>query len=112
MRPLLLVPLLVIVLAAVVVLRPSFSGRPLDLGPAAPPGSNQTAPRCWFQPDMRILRAEISDVVGDCLENQHYNPENGDTLQRTTHGLMVWRRSDRITAFTDGARTWAHGPNG
>lgn len=102
----LLLGLLVSVGGLVVVrpgLLPTFgSGR--DIAP--PP------PRCYFQFEMRLLRSEIPDQVGDCLENQHYNPENGDALQRTTGGLMVWRKSDRTVAFTDGARTWAHGPNG
>jgi hypothetical protein len=71
-----------------------------------------SAGRCRFKLDMRLLRAAIPDVVGDCLENERNNPENGDTLQRTTGGLLVWRRGDRQTAFTDGARTWALGPNG
>lgn len=84
------------------------SSMPQLFGQAAP--SNQ--PRCWFNFDMRLLRQDIPDVVGECLENSHYNPENGDTVQRTTGGLMVWRRADRTTAFTDGNRTWARGPNG
>jgi hypothetical protein len=90
-----------------VVARPSLLPTFGSGGDAAPSPS-----RCYFQFEMRLLRSEIPDQVGDCLENQHYNPENGDTLQRTTGGLMVWRRSSRTVAFTDGARTWAHGPNG
>jgi hypothetical protein len=68
--------------------------------------------RCWFKFDLRLLRSEIPDVVGDCLENERVNPENGDTLQRTTGGLLVWRKADKATAFTDGSRTWARGPTG
>jgi hypothetical protein len=37
---------------------------------------------------------------------------NGDGLQSTTRGLMVWRKSDNWTAFTDGFRTWINGPSG
>ena len=37
---------------------------------------------------------------------------NGDALQRTTQGLLVWRKFDNWTAFTDGAETWVSGPLG
>ena len=37
---------------------------------------------------------------------------NGDSLQHTTTGLLVWRKSDNWTAFTDGYRTWPNGPYG
>ena len=46
------------------------------------------------------------------MENEHHNPENGDGLQRTTTGLMVWRKADNWTAFTNGSRTWVNGPFG
>ncbi len=59
-----------------------------------------------------IDEAEGSDKVGDCLEDQHSNPINGDALQQTTGGLMVWRKLDNWTAFTDGHRTWINGPHG
>ena len=50
-------------------------------------------------------------VVGECLENEHYN-SIGDSIQHTTGGLLVWRKADNWTAFTDGYRTWINGPNG
>ena len=61
--------------------------------------------------------AQVRDMVGaptvgDCLEDEHYNPENGDSLQRTSRGLLVWRKADNFTAFTDGYRTWVNGPRG
>ena len=59
-----------------------------------------------------IDEAEGPDKVGQCLENEHFNPENGDALQRTTGGLLVWRKADNWTAFTDGYRTWINGPYG
>ncbi|HEX2922589.1 MAG TPA: FxLYD domain-containing protein, partial [Chloroflexota bacterium] len=37
---------------------------------------------------------------------------NGDSLQKTTTGLMVWRKADNWTAFTNGDRSWINGPNG
>ena len=59
-----------------------------------------------------IDAAEGPDKVGECLENQRFNPENGDALQQTTGGLLVWRKADNWTAFTDGHRTWINGPYG
>ena len=59
-----------------------------------------------------MTRRKGPDKVGDCLENQRFNPENGDALQQTTGGLLVWRKADNWTAFTDGYRTWINGPYG
>ncbi|MDE2991206.1 MAG: ABC transporter substrate-binding protein [Chloroflexota bacterium] len=59
-----------------------------------------------------IAAAEGPDVVGDCLENEGFNPVLGEAHQRTTGGLMVWRKADNWTSFTDGQRTWIHGPEG
>ncbi len=59
-----------------------------------------------------IDEAEGPETVGECLEDERFNPANGDSLQRTTGGLMVWRKHDNWTAFTDGYRTWINGPNG
>jgi len=59
----------------------------------------------------KALAAEIPDVVGEPLENENW-AANGDSLQRTSRGLMVWRKADNWTAFTDGYRTWVNGPFG
>jgi hypothetical protein len=57
--------------------------------------------------------------VGDCLVNEHHNPANGDGLQETSGpaggsgtGLLVWRKADNWTAYTDGNQTWINGPFG
>jgi len=65
----------------------------------------------------KAFHDRIPDIVGNCRVNVHYNPENGDGLQETTGanstgGLLVWRKADNWTAFTDGARTWVNGPYG
>ena len=75
------------------------------------------ADHCQFVLGFATLKALIDEVegpdkVGDCLENQWSNPVNGDALQQTTGGLMVWRKLDNWTAFTDGYRTWINGPHG
>jgi hypothetical protein len=51
-------------------------------------------------------------LVGSCIEDEHHDPQSGDALQRTTGGLLDWRKADNWTAFTDGARTWINGPSG
>ena len=70
------------------------------------------AAECQFVLGFATLRDLVAhDVVGDCLENEHYEA-NGDSLQQTTGGLLVWRKADNRTAFTDGYRSWINGPNG
>ncbi|MGH2457546.1 MAG: Kelch repeat-containing protein [Chloroflexota bacterium] len=67
---------------------------------------------CHFALGFKALDAEIPAVVGNCLENEQHNPTNGDALQPTTGGLLVWRKTDNFTAFTDGYHTWVNGPLG
>ncbi|MHB0869421.1 MAG: hypothetical protein ACYC5J_08205 [Chloroflexota bacterium] len=64
-----------------------------------------------FQMGFRLLADQIPGLVGDPLENERHGA-NGDALQQTTRGLMVWRKADNWTAFTDGSRSWVNGPYG
>ena len=91
--------------------RAGLAGLLLGLGLAlgALPGR---AAACELQLGFRTLHDLIPAVVGDCLEDERYNPDNGDGLQRTTGGLLVWRKADNWTAFTNGATTWINGPFG
>lgn len=57
------------------------------------------------------LGSQIPSYAGQPVEDEHYGP-NGDSLQQTTSGLMVWRKADNWTAFTNGGLTWVNGPNG
>ncbi|MYB77409.1 MAG: hypothetical protein F4X83_09995 [Chloroflexi bacterium] len=67
---------------------------------------------CQFVLGFKTLRDLIGhDIVGECLEDQRY-AANGNSEQHTTGGLLVWRKADNWTAFTDGYRTWLNGPNG
>jgi hypothetical protein len=66
---------------------------------------------CKFQLGFGDLYALIPGPVGLCLEDQR-SAANGDALQRTTGGLLVWRKADNWTAFTDGYWTWINGPDG
>ncbi len=67
---------------------------------------------CQFVLGFKTVRDLIGhEIVGACLESERYN-HIGDGLQQTTGGLLVWRKTDNWTAFTDGYRTWINGPNG
>lgn len=70
-----------------------------------------TAPPCHFQLGFATLQALIPAAVGTCLDAEAYGA-NGDSLQHTTNGLLVWRKADNVTAFTDGYYSWVNGPNG
>lgn len=71
-----------------------------------------SAAECQFVLGFKTLRDLIGhETVGECLENEHYNAV-GDSVQQTTGGLLVWRKADNWTAFTDGYRSWINGPNG
>jgi hypothetical protein len=67
---------------------------------------------CGFSLGFKLLHDMIPAVVGDCRENEWHNAVNGDGLQQTTGGLLVWRKADNWTAFTDGSTTWINGPFG
>jgi hypothetical protein len=71
----------------------------------------QSGQGCQFVLGFRTLHALIPVVVGACLDDQA-SAANGDALQHTTNGLLVWRKADNFTAFTDGAHSWVNGPNG
>ncbi|MBM4418520.1 MAG: hypothetical protein FJ033_09440 [Chloroflexi bacterium] len=80
-------------------------------------GSVDAQESCGFMLGFRALRDQIPTVVGACVENEHHDARSGDGLQRTTAwhgagGLLVWRKADNWTAFTDGRQTWINGPFG
>jgi hypothetical protein len=81
-------------------------------GGASPIRAQANQAACEFVLGFATLRDLIgSDTVGTCLENQRF-ADNGNAEQRTSQGLLVWRKADNWTAFTDGNRTWINGPNG
>jgi hypothetical protein len=74
--------------------------------------TSRAASSCQFVLGFKTLHDLIPGVVGDCVTDEQHNPTNGDGLQQTTNGLLVWRKADNFTAFTDGYRTWVNGPFG
>jgi hypothetical protein len=75
---------------------------------AETPGAGQG---CQFSLGFKTLHDLAPADVGDCIDNSAYQP-NGDAQQHTTKGLMVWRKADNWTAFTNGYMTWINGPGG
>jgi hypothetical protein len=76
-----------------------------------PPVAAQSTP-CRFLLGFATLRDLIGpETVGDCLADQRF-AEHGDAQQPTTTGLLVWRKADNWTAFTNGYTTWLNGPDG
>jgi hypothetical protein len=69
---------------------------------------------CTFQLGFATLRSMVgAATVGDCTQNERFNPANGNAEQPTTRGLLVWRKADNWTAFTNGYETWINaGPRG
>ena len=67
---------------------------------------------CRFVAGFATLGTMIPEVIGECTEWEQADPLTGDTQQRTTTGLLAWRKQDNSTAFTDGQGTWVNGPNG
>ncbi len=80
-------------------------------GTSAPPGSARAQEDCIFTPGFEELRQLIPDLVGECLENEHPDGQ-GNVVQQTTGGMLVYRPADNWTAFTDGLTTWINGPCG
>lgn len=68
-------------------------------------------PKPEYTLGFKALADQLPDVVGAPVENEQLTPE-GDSIQQTTHGLLVWRKADNWTAFTDGERSWVSGPEG
>ncbi len=80
---------------------------------AAPGASPQAQASCQFVLGFATMRNLAGpSTVGECLENERENPSNGNAEQLTSGGLLVWRATDQMMAFTDGVRTWVNGPNG
>jgi hypothetical protein len=77
----------------------------------ATPAQAQSAPACQYVLGFQTLNSLDPTDTGNCADNQAY-AANGDAQQHRTTGLMVWRKADNWTAFTNGYWTWINGPNG
>jgi len=70
------------------------------------------AQACQFVLGFQMLHALIPGIVGDCVANEAHNGVNGDGLQQTANGLLVWRKASNTMAFTNGGTSWVFGPFG
>jgi len=78
----------------------------------APPGpSSSLSGVCQFTLGFQTLHDALPVAIGGCLDNEQHAP-SGDALQHTQNGLLVWRKADNWTAFTNGYETWVNGPHG
>ena len=75
----------------------------------APPAS--AAPACRYILGFATLHALDAADIGNCIDNQVF-AANGDAQQHSAYGLLVWRKADNWTAFTNGYQTWINGPSG
>jgi hypothetical protein len=95
---------------------PAGAGSSVASVPAVSTEATSAAPPCHFQLGFAALQALIPTIVGACLDDEAY-AANGDSLQHTTNGLLVWRKHPQagtrnFTAFTDGYHSWVNGPMG
>jgi hypothetical protein len=67
--------------------------------------------RCQYIRDFKRLHDLIPDTIGGCTSRRTF-AANGDVLQYTANGLIVRRKADNWTAFTDGHLTFIDGPRG
>lgn len=74
--------------------------------------STARASDCQFVLGFATLADLFPKAVGQCLDNEQHNATNGDGMQHTTGGLLVWRKADNVTAFTNGYDTILNGPQG
>ncbi len=82
----------------------------ITLAPA-PTEARPARADCTYELGFRDLHDLIPEIVGDCLRDVEPQP-NGDVLQASVNGLLVWRKADNWTAFTNGTMTWINGPCG
>src|SRR5260370_14965293 len=53
------------------------------------------------------LAAELGDRIGQPAECEHPEAATGDVQQRTSTGLLYWRKTTNTQTFNDGAAHWA-----
>ncbi len=93
--------LLGLVGATVVIAVTTATALTLRTAPYCDPGQNPE-----FVLGLAFMKSQLGDVMGEPLECEHPNPDNGDTLQQTSTGLAYYRKSTNIVTFTDGWEHW------
>jgi lipoprotein-anchoring transpeptidase ErfK/SrfK len=83
----------------------------LCIGPSTATAFAAAAPGCQYVLGFKALHDAIPQVVGDCLDNEAADAA-GNHVQHSANGVLVWRKADNLSAFTDGQQTWVAGPFG
>ncbi len=84
----------------------------LQSGPSAAPAPVPgPTPAPEFKLGFKALADQIPEIVGKPVGNEQTDAD-GNSLQATTGGLLVWLKEFNWTAFTNGFRTWVNGPYG
>src|SRR4029453_4239685 len=79
----------------------------------ATPGPSACAPGQISSSEMfAALRASIGETFGQPLECPRVDPSSGDTLQRTSTGLPIYRAHPHTPTFPDGSHRGGIGPSG
>jgi hypothetical protein len=60
-----------------------------------------------FELGVARLKQQLGDTMGTPVECEHPVSANGDTIQQTTTGLVIYRAATNTVIFTDGWRHWA-----
>ena len=84
-------------------------GNGTGMAPGSGGSGNVTGHR--FMMGFGTMASMMGNVVGQPLQDE-WHSANGDGIQMTTTGMMVWRKADNWTAFTNGYMTWVNGPYG
>ncbi len=91
----------------VVVAKPTSIPYTIPSSPYCPAGQVPQWDRAFVP-----LKQAVGDAMGEPVECEHANPDNGDELQQTTTGLAVFDQQRGEAVFTDGWRHWALSPQG
>jgi hypothetical protein len=102
--PLALWPLLAVVTLSTSTPARAHAAAPGDLCPGG------RAPA--LVPQVTLLVALLGATTGEPLECVHGNVENGDLLQQTSTGLLIYRTLSGTAEFTNGYVHWALTPDG
>ena len=73
----------------------------------ATPGAPANGDCASLAGEFTALQKTIGATIGQPLECAHTDPSTGDTLQRTSTGLAIFRRDAQMPSFTDGFHRWA-----
>src|SRR3990167_9856897 len=89
-----------------------FAAGILAVALTAPGVLAQTFPFCQpgqgaeFVFGFAFMKSQLGDTMGEPVECEHTNPENGDALQQTSKGLAFYRKFTNTPTFTNGWEDW------